>query len=371
MKNSAKGKVYYGLHFYPGVASYAEPGRDPLMVFLNEDTIRDMDPSFAGCPVFVRHVNEVSDNISEVKDEADGWVMESFFNDADGKHWVKFVAVSEKAEKAIAQGWQLSNCYMPEEMGAPGRWNGIDYDRQINSGKYEHLAIVPDPRYEESVIMTPEKFKEYNRNKKEELLRLANNKGAISMLSFFQKKKVENANALDIENTIVVLPKSKLEVAISKLINEADEKEMKGGDPMEAHPDHHVMINGEKMKVGDLMDKYKDCMNELLDMKKIKDDDEESDGGDEESMDNEDDEEDDEDKKMKKNALDEAAAIDREIEEQKIRNAQEKKVQSKAKADKLRNAAAANDKTEMNKFQAKEQEVLMTTDRVALGKKLY
>lgn len=362
--DGAKGRVWYGLHFYPGCAQYEEAPGEKYMVFLNEDTIRKMDPTFAGCPIFIRHVDEVAPNINEVKQEADGFVLESFYNESDGKHWCKFLTLNEKADELIGQGWCLSNCYIPTSFGAPGRWNGIDYDREITNGRYEHLAIVPDPRYEESKILSPDDFKKYNEDQQIELKRLANNKkeGVKSMLSFFKKAKVENTN--DIENMLVVLPKSKKEILISDLVKNADEKESKAGDPMEAHPDHMVKMNDDSMmKVKDLVRKYQDCMNELGDMKKAKEEPKEEekndDGGDDDAvMDEDDHHKENEDKK------------EEEDKEEKKKNALEEKEAAKAaakiKADRLKNAHknVKNDDEDV-------PVLMLAREQVELGKLLF
>lgn len=372
MKNSAQGKIFYGMHFYPGTALYQEPDKDSLMVFLNEDTIRSMDPTFAGCPVYVHHVDEVSDNREQVKREQDGVVVESFFNKSDGKHWVKFITLTDKAEKAISSGWRLSNCYIPKSYGNAGVWNGMEYNKEIRSAEYEHLAIVPDPRYDESIIMTPEEFKQYNQSKEDELRRLANNKGAKSMLNFFKRQKVENA--LDIENTLVELPKSKLEVSIKKLINDADEMEVHKADPMEANPDHHVKLkDGIMMKVGDMAKKYEDCMNELESMKKDHEDadaKEMNDGEEEDGMSNEDVEHPEDDEDAKKKALQLAEHEDKEIEEAKHKNAIDEKAKAKAKAERLRNADKEHDKKQ-NAIDPQEFTFTLASDQVAEGKRLF
>ncbi len=57
MINNSSGKIMYGMHFYPGLAQYSEPNKEAFKIFLNEDTLRKMDPSFAGKPIFVEHVN--------------------------------------------------------------------------------------------------------------------------------------------------------------------------------------------------------------------------------------------------------------------------------------------------------------------------
>lgn len=294
-----KGDVYYGLHFYAGVAQYEDGSR----VFLNEDTLRTMDPSFAGCPVFVEHVDSVDPSIDVLRSEADGWVTESFYNAADGKHWAKFMVCSERGQKAV-KTMKLSNCYHAEQFGPGGEWNGVPFEKQILNGRYEHLALVSNPRYAESVIMTPEEFKAYNAKCLETIERLSNNKEEPRMkLNFFTRTKVENS--VDIEKTLVELPKSKLEIAISELIKNADDAEMARGVAKLADMKDEVEIDGVKMTVEEMIAKF-------MEMSKPKNEDEGSDDG--EDMENSDAAEEEEMKPNlkpedeKKNA-DEAAAV--------------------------------------------------------------
>lgn len=217
--NTTGGKIYYGIHFYPGLAQYQDEGSDdPYRVYLNEDTLRKMDPTFAGKPVFVQHVDEVDPVLDNLRGEADGWVVESFFNESDGKHWVKFIVVSDEGERAIRRGMRLSNAYIPKAFKeGGGLWNGIPYEKEITDGEYEHLAIVDDPRYEESVIKTPEEFKQYNLEQKEELKKLSNSKkGAKMNFNLFKPK-------LRLDEKIL-MPSGRV-ISLQKLINEAYEKE--------------------------------------------------------------------------------------------------------------------------------------------------
>jgi Uncharacterized protein conserved in bacteria (DUF2213) len=260
---------FFGLHMLPGVAEYAEPGKEPYRIFIGEDAIRNMDPTFDGRPVYVFHVDQV--NIDKLQTEADGYVVKSFYNAADGKHWVEFLVVSDKGHQAIKNGWRLSNAYIPKTFGSQGMWNGLSYDKEIMSGEYEHLAIVPNPRYDESIILTPEQFKEYCETKDLELKRLANSKqGEKTVLNFFKKTKVENA--ADLESMSVTLPKSKKEFTLSHIVNVVDDFEMDKGAPQMANMEHMVeMSDGEnkkKMSVKNLMDCYHSAMSELEEMKK-------------------------------------------------------------------------------------------------------
>lgn len=246
-------KVYFGLHMLPGVAEYEEQGQKPYRIFLNEQTIKKMDPSFQGRPVYVGHVGKVE--IDQIQ-EADGYVVRSFYNKADGKHWAEFIVVSDKGHEAISKGWRLSNAYFPREFGSGGLWNGVQYEREVVNGEYEHLALVPNPRYDESIILNPEQFKEYNLQKEKDLARMTNssNKGAnkMSVMKFFKKEKIENG--ADIESMSVILPESKKEVTISEAIKLADKFENMHGY---ANGDHMVKVGEDEMSVNDMV---KECM---------------------------------------------------------------------------------------------------------------
>ena len=274
-------KVFYGLHFCEGVAEYQDNSGSPYRIFLNEETLRKMDTTFPGKPIYVEHVDKV--NLEKIQTEADGYVVESFFNKTDGAHWVKFIAVSDEAIKAIEEKkWKLSNAYVPKAFGNSGSWHGVDYAKEILDAEFEHLAIVPNPRYAESIILTPEEFKKYNTNKNLELEKVSNSKGVFSMFNFFKKTKVE---AGDLADTSVILPKTKKEVTIGQLINEADvepkeeiaEEKKDAVEPKEevkeevmADPKHMVNVGEEKMTVEELLKKH-DCMKqELEEIKKPK-----------------------------------------------------------------------------------------------------
>jgi hypothetical protein len=276
MKNpieNSHGKVWYGMHFYPGVAQYSDPKNGDYCVYLNEDTLREMDPTFAGRPIFVEHVEteQIPSKVDELRKDADGWVIESFFNAADGKHWVKFITVTDRAEHAIRSGLRLSNAYLPLTEAKGGRWNGVEYLKEITSGEYEHLAIVNNPRYEESIILTPEEFKNYNNEKKIELTRIANSKSekgdkGMGALNFFKRSKVENS--IDLESTMVELPKSKKEIKISDLVTEMDKIINMHGY---ANDDHLVkMDNGDEMSVADMKKKMNKDAADKIEAEKAK-----------------------------------------------------------------------------------------------------
>lgn len=253
---------YYGLHICEGVAEYTpSSGGDNYRILVLENALKNMDQTYEGKPVYIKHVDKV--NLDKLQEEAAGYVVKSFYNKSDGKHWVEFIVVSDEAHEKIKQGWTLSNAYRPKEISAGGKWHNVDYKEEIISGEYEHLAIVPDPRYTESIILTPDQFKEYNTKKEKELSTLQNSQGE-SQMGFFTKKKIENS--VEIEATMVTLKNGK-DMTIKEIINSynemmeekkknEEEKEKMKDKPTMADESHHVMVDDEMMTINELKEKY-------------------------------------------------------------------------------------------------------------------
>lgn len=246
-------RIFYAKHIAPGVCGYENE-----TVFLSEDALRKMDKTFAGKPIYVNHQKVNLDNLQE---EADGYVIESFYLPEDGAHWTKNIVVSDKGHEAIGKGWAVSNAYIPDAFGAGGEWHNVPYDREITDAHYTHLAIVENPRYEEATIMTPEEFKTYKESKREQLKQLENSKtkkGEKRMnWKLFEKKEVTNSE--DIANKMVELSNGST-VSIAEMINAVEEdlkaKEEKKDKCNEDILEKVVKVNGEDMKVSDLVAKF-------------------------------------------------------------------------------------------------------------------
>jgi hypothetical protein len=286
--------IFYGMHMAPGVAEYRPKDAEPYRILLEQDCINSMNQSYKGRPVYVNHVTKV--DLPNLQAEADGYVVDSFFNTVDGKTWAKFIAVSDAAHQAIQRGWKLSNAYHPKETTKGGLWHGVEYEKEVLRAEYEHLAIVPDPRYAESIILTEKGFGEYNKTKQEELekskvansIKLKTLGGEKTMFSFFKKTAVDNSDEL--ANLTITLPRSKREVTLGQIINEMDKEpkeekknefpkeEVKSEDkknaeePKEAkektmaNGDHMVKVGDKEMTVNELCDKHKmvmDCFDAM------------------------------------------------------------------------------------------------------------
>ena len=253
-------KVFYCKHIAPGVCAYADE-----TILIGEETLKGMDKTFAGKPIYVNHQQV---NLENLQQEADGYVAESFYLPEDGSHWAKIIIVSDKGHEAIRKGWKVSNAYIPDEFGVGGEWHNIPYNREVMKAHYTHLALVDNPRYEESVVLTPEDFKMYKEEKQAQLKALENNKEpkgeGKTMFKLFKKTEVTNSD--DLSKVMVELSDGSA-VSIGEMVNsvekdlkekaEAEEAKNKLNDLLE----EAVTVNGEEMTVKDLIKEYESKCN--------------------------------------------------------------------------------------------------------------
>ena len=179
-------EVYYAKHMKAGVANYPEHKE---VIYISNDTIADMAKTFEGKPVYVHHQDIDLENLRE---QSDGYIADSFWNKYDGEWWVKFIAVSDDAKQAIANGWGVSNCYDHLVRGNGGTCINVKYDSEIIGGQFQHLAIVPNPRYEDAKIYTEQEYNNYIEQKKQKLDKITNSKGEENMEKILNEADVKD-----------------------------------------------------------------------------------------------------------------------------------------------------------------------------------
>ena len=155
-----KPKIYYCRHIQAGVALYEDFVLNKKeMILIETPALKEMMSTMAGVPVYVEHVNNV--NLDKIQEEADGYVVECFYNELDGWFWARFIVVSDQGQEAVRNGESVSNAYLPIQSGEGGVWHNVKYDREILLAEYTHLAIVNNPRYEGACIMSSDEYKVY------------------------------------------------------------------------------------------------------------------------------------------------------------------------------------------------------------------
>lgn len=264
-------KIFYCRHMQPGVAGYENE-----TILVNADAMKAMIPSFVGKPIYVHHQDV---DLDTLKEEAAGYVADSFYNELDGWAWVKMLVIDDEAIDRITSGWAVSNAYVPTDWAAGGTEHNVKYDRAINTADFTHLAIVPNPRYEQAKVYSPEEFKSYQEGKRQQLNELKNakedKKGVKTVgLKFWNTKKEEAAEVTP--ETLVEIQNddgSTSEVKVADMIsavqnakakkNEDDEgaKEEAKGDKengkAKLNEDSKVSVGDEEMTLGELMNRYR------------------------------------------------------------------------------------------------------------------
>lgn len=368
------GTVFYGLHMSEGLAHYKPPGEEEFTVFVENQTIKLMNSTFAGKPVYVGHVDEHTPLA-----DADGVVSDSFYNPADGKHWCKFIITTQKGLDAIQRGWKLSNCLRVNKHSSGGEWHGLKFDKTVDKGTFHHLAIVPNPRYAESEILSPEQYKQYNNEKKAELEMLQNAKENTSMFKLFKNEAQDEKETKKLLGMSVQLPKTKRTVTVEQLCNEADAEK-----PAETKPeDQEIDVDGAKMTLAAFIKLYKDLKAQFDDIEFIDPaaEDEslsnEADESEEEEEDDDLDESDFEDEESEEEESEESEESEEEEAPAKLENSKEKKkavkkvaspVEKKKEVNKLKNAA---DKADKKVATQKTHVVDLSIDQVKRGAERY
>lgn len=235
-------QTFYCRHMQPGTALYEKEG----IVLVDTDAMKNLIQSGAkrSIPVYLGHQPV---ELKNIKEEAVGYVSDSFYNEMDGWAWFKFIAVDDKAHDAIKRGWSVSNAYLPSEMGKGGTKNNVPYKSEIMNGEFTHLAIVPDPRYEGACIMTPDEFKNYQDQNRKKLSELQNSKQEKKpMFKMFKTKKEEvTGSEVDLETSIELTNGKSL--TIREMVDAYVEN-----SKSEKSEDQFVMVDGKKVSIAEL-----------------------------------------------------------------------------------------------------------------------
>lgn len=171
-----RGRHFVSRFIEAGLVSYEEQGAGVLK--LSKEALDRFVYSLVGCPVIIKHQRVSNENVDDIRV---GVVSSVNYNTEDGWYWCDGIIWDAEAIKLIEQGWSVSCCYtMTESTHQSGEWHNMSYDDELINGLFEHLAIVPNPRYEEATILL--------NSKKEK---------AESMLNIFKRKRIQNAEKDD------------------------------------------------------------------------------------------------------------------------------------------------------------------------------
>ena len=128
---------------------------------LKKETIDKFVNTFIGCPVVINH-QDVTDE--SAKEQRVGVISRVYFEPSDAWFWCEGVLFDNEAIDLVQKGHTVSCQYEITEYSdnSDGELhNGNPYDKEILNGRFEHLAIVDSPRYEDAIIAVNSKTNEY------------------------------------------------------------------------------------------------------------------------------------------------------------------------------------------------------------------
>lgn len=170
-KVEGKGRHFVSRFIEPGAVSYGKAG----VLKVTKEALDKFVQSFVACPIIIKHKKLTKDNVD---DERVGVVNSVWFDANDAWFYCDGVIYDNDAIRKIENGWSVSCTYdMTESTGESGEWHNIHFDDELLNGVFQHLAIVPNPRYEDATIIFNSKDREDD-----------------MLFKLFSGKKIQNSN---------------------------------------------------------------------------------------------------------------------------------------------------------------------------------
>ena len=142
-----KGRQFMSRFLVPGLVKY-----DYGVCLLTKENADKFIQDFVGCPVIINHQDVTDENAKEI---SVGNIFSVWFDEKDGYYWCNGIITDKDAIKLIDKGYSVSCQYTITEYSdnnSGALHNGNPYDKIIENGRPEHLAIVNNPRYEGAII---------------------------------------------------------------------------------------------------------------------------------------------------------------------------------------------------------------------------
>lgn len=253
-------RMYGALHMEPGLVHYADLGAidattgkpKGMTLLLRKPALDKMRASFVGKPV-VNEVHKAVDPRDFAKGRADGIVSDAYWNADAGWDGVDVLVWDKATRKNMESGrYSVSCAYIPTDIDeTAGVYHNLPYDGEILDGKYTHLAVVSNPRYEGARIIV--------------------NSGGTQMKLWFTKgssEKVELSKDTEVE---VDGKPVKLEALVNALAKEqADAAKITAVENAKLTDDAKIAVDGKDVSMSDLKNAYRKAMKNEEDEDKKK-----------------------------------------------------------------------------------------------------
>lgn len=148
-------KTYKASNFIEkGVCTYNDE-----TIYLSQEALNKAIASIKGRPVVIKHQKVTPQNM---EDHAVGYVSDCGFCEQEASFYCNFLVFDDEGKEVIAKDYSVSCAYIPKAFGNGGTWHNTPYDREVTELEFTHLALVPDPRYEDAKIYENSKDEIHN-----------------------------------------------------------------------------------------------------------------------------------------------------------------------------------------------------------------
>jgi hypothetical protein len=247
-----------------GLVSYPDE-----TILVTQNSLDELAKTAYGIPVVIEHPGIPIDGQSIKDIKVVGRVATFDYEPEADLWWAEFVVDDDEAVQLLKSGYGVSTAWYGNDYKSGGTYNNVPYDRELLTARYEHLAIVKNPRYEmaKDPVFLNSKSSGTRQGKAEPSTILINSVGnpigGIKMLAKIWRTVKEEVKAN--ENEELVLELEHGQVPLSKVVEEL--KTMKAKEAAkkeeEAKPaarvlnaDDEVEVDGRKMKVHELVSEY-------------------------------------------------------------------------------------------------------------------
>lgn len=230
-------------------------------VLLTKESLAQMAPSIQGVPVVLDHPEgKITDqNVGDLP--VVGRVADMHYDEANEVWLAHFIVDDARAVQLLQNGYGVSTAWFGDKYAAGGTFNNCPYDSELLEGRYEHLAIVERPRYEMAVDPIFLNSKDGHNDQPEVNIKTEPKKESVSMLGKLFRKVTQREEIMVNSNEDLFVEVDGVETPLKDVIAHVaelnrNEKEKEPEKKM-VNGDDEVDVDGEKMSVNELIEKYK------------------------------------------------------------------------------------------------------------------
>ena len=285
------GKVIRMSCMRKGLCAYSDE-----TILVGQEALARLASTSLGIPVVIDHPPELITDETITNLEVVGRVSKMEYDQFSDTWISEFVLDNQKGIDLLQSGWGVSTAWFGEKYASGGTLNNVPYDRELVEGRYEHLAIVKNPRYEmaNDPIFLNSKTLQNDKNNSTIVTNKNIEKKGHDMIGRIFKKLTQKEELKTNEGEDFVIEVEGKDVSIRDLLaqnknlasqveelklnkkNEDDKKEKEEkeeeDDKKENADDKSVDIDGEEIKMSSLKEMYRSSKKKNAeDKKEVKD----------------------------------------------------------------------------------------------------